>query len=91
MKPHRATNILVLGIISLVMCMPLGIVPWVMGAKDLKEMDAGTMDPDGRGMTQAGQICGIVATCMIIAGIICVAVLHMLGYSLEEIKHMTGN
>jgi hypothetical protein len=90
MKPHRAPQILVLGILSLAVCLPLGVVPWVMGAKDLKEMEAGTMDPDGRGMTQAGKICGIAATGMIIAGIIAVAVLYMLGYSLEEIRHMTG-
>lgn len=30
MKPHRATLILVMGILSLVICEPLGIVVWVM-------------------------------------------------------------
>lgn len=72
------------------MCMPLGIAAWIMGVKDLKEMDAGTMESDGRGMTQAGKICGIVAICMVIVGFIIVAGLHMLGYSLEEIKQMIG-
>jgi hypothetical protein len=33
-----------------------------MGSGDLKEMDAGTMDASGRGTTQVGKICGIVAT-----------------------------
>jgi hypothetical protein len=56
MKPHRGTLILVLGILGLVVCGPLAIVAWVLGSGDLKEMDAGTMDPAGRGNTQAGRI-----------------------------------
>jgi hypothetical protein len=70
MKPHRGTLILVLGILGLVVCGPLGIVAWVMGSGDLKEMDAGTMDPAGRGTTQAGKICGIIATILMILGVI---------------------
>ena len=70
MKPHRGTAILVLGILGLVLCAPLGIVAWVMGAGDLKEMDAGTMDPSGRGNTQAGKICGMIGTILMIIGLI---------------------
>jgi hypothetical protein len=62
MQPHRGTMILVFGILGLVVCMPLGIVAWVMGSGDLKAMDAGTMDPEGRGTTQAGMVLGIIAT-----------------------------
>lgn len=61
-QPHRATLILVLGILSVVICFVCGIVAWVMGNADMKAMDAGTMDPSGRGMTQAGKIIGIVGT-----------------------------
>jgi hypothetical protein len=60
MTPHRGTLILVLGVLGLILCMPLGIVAWVMGSGDLKEMDAGTMDAGGRSMTQAGKIFGII-------------------------------
>jgi hypothetical protein len=78
MKPHRGTLILVLGILSLVICQPLGIAAWIMGSNDMKEMDAGTMDPSGRGLTQAGKICGIVA--LVLLGIaIIIAVLLMIG------------
>jgi hypothetical protein len=70
MKPHRGTLILVLGILGLVICGPLGIVAWVMGSGDLKEIDAGTMDPAGRGTTQAGKICGMIATILMIIGAI---------------------
>ena len=70
MKPHRGTLILVLGILSLVCCGPLGIAAWLMGNTDLKEMAAGTMDPTGQGMTNAGKICGIIGTVLTILGAI---------------------
>ena len=70
MKPHRGTVILILGILGLVLCTPLGIVAWVMGSGDLKEMDAGTMDPSGRGNTNAGKICGMIGTILLIVSII---------------------
>ena len=62
MQPHRGTMILVFGILGLVVCFPFGIVAWVMGNADLKAMDAGTMDPEGRSTTHAGKVIGIVAT-----------------------------
>ncbi len=62
MKPHRGALILVLGILSLVVCGVLGIPAWVMGNKDLREIDAGAMDPAGRGNTNAGRICGMIGT-----------------------------
>ena len=49
--------------------MPLGIVAWVMGSTDLKAMDAGTMDPEGRSITQAGKIIGMIATILYIIGL----------------------
>ena len=70
MKPHRGTLILVLGILSIVLCQILGIPAWVMGNGDLKQMDAGTMDPSGRSITNAGRICGIVATILLILGVV---------------------
>jgi hypothetical protein len=63
-RPHRGTAILVLGILSLVLgCVGwiLGIIAWVMGNADLREMDAGRMDSAGRGITNAGRICGIIS------------------------------
>ena len=65
MQPHRGTVILVLGILSLVICGPLGIVAWLLGSSDLKLMDAGQMDPTGRDLTQAGRVCGIIGTCIL--------------------------
>jgi hypothetical protein len=62
MAPHRGTMILVLGILSLVVFQPLGIAAWIMGNNDIKEIDAGRMDPEGRQTTQIGRILGIIAT-----------------------------
>ncbi len=60
-KPHRGVLILVFGILSWVVCQIFGILAWVWGNTDLKEMDAGRMDPSGRGLTQAGRIIGMVS------------------------------
>jgi hypothetical protein len=68
MQPHRGTLILVLGILSLVVCGPLGIVAWLLGSSDLKAIESGRMDPSGRDLTQAGRICGIIATCLLALG-----------------------
>jgi hypothetical protein len=87
MKPHRGTLILVLGILSLVVCSPLGIAAWVMGSGDLKQMDAGTMDPSGRGNTQAGKICGIIGTILLIVGVIIMALFFMLGLATALAQH----
>src|SRR5262245_28811981 len=61
LKPHRGLTVLLLGIFGLKTCGLLGIVAIIMGRNDLAEMDAGRMDPSGRGMTQAGYIIGIVS------------------------------
>lgn len=67
---HRGGLVLAFGIISVVIgiagCGPvglvLGILAWRWGAKDQQAMDAGAMDPEGRGLTQAGMITGIIGT-----------------------------
>lgn len=70
LDPHRGSTILVLGILSLVFCVILGIIAWVMGNHDLEEMRAGRMDPSGEGMTQAGRICGIISVVLNLVGIV---------------------
>jgi hypothetical protein len=40
----------------------LGIPAWILGRRDLRKMDAGEMDPQGRGQTNSGMICGIIGT-----------------------------
>ncbi|HUT46711.1 MAG TPA: hypothetical protein VMX36_10535 [Sedimentisphaerales bacterium] len=70
LRPHRGTLILVLGILGLVCCFISGIVAWVMGSSDLKEMAAGRMDTSGQGLTQAGKICGMISVILQIVGFV---------------------
>ncbi len=70
LKPHRGTLVLVLGILGIACCMICGIIAWVMGNNDLKEMDAGIMDPEGKSITQAGKICGMVSVGLQILGLL---------------------
>ena len=83
MKPHRGTLILVLGILGLVLCGIFTAVPaWIMGSSDLKAMDAGTMDPNGRSNTNAGRILGMVGTILAILAAVVVVILMALGMAL---------
>jgi len=66
LRPHRGAMILTFGILGLVICVVFGIVAWVMGNADLREMAAGTMDRAGEGMTRAGKICGMISTILLI-------------------------
>ena len=70
--PHRGGLILTMGILALMCnCMAVpGILAWIMGKGDLKLMDAGVMDDEGRGITQAGMIMGIIGTCFVALGIL---------------------
>jgi hypothetical protein len=70
MQPHRGTLVLVLGILSLIVCGPLGIAAWLLGNSDLKAIEAGQMDPSGKDLTQAGRICGIIGTCILAVSVL---------------------
>jgi len=80
MKPHRGRLILLLGILGLVPCGIFTAIPaWIMGRNDLKEMSAGTMDPNGRSLTNAGRICGMIVTIVSAIAVVICAVLIALG------------
>ena len=70
LAPHRGTVVLVLGILGIVVCFICGIIAWVMGNNDIRKMDAGVMDPSGRGLTQAGKICGMISCILVIIGFV---------------------
>lgn len=44
-------------------------------------MDAGTMDPAGHGNTQAGKICGIIATILMVLGAVIFAMFFLFGFA----------
>jgi len=82
--PHRGSLILGLGLSSVisavVLCMccsalgvvslGLGIAAWVMGARDLKAMASGAMDPRGHSSTQGGMVCGIIGAILGFLGLL---------------------
>ena len=54
--------VLVIGIASLICCMPAGIVAWILGNRVLAEMDAQPGRYGNRTITQVGRVLGMVAT-----------------------------
>ena len=79
MQPHRGAVILVLGILGLVFCALCAPFAWIMGKNDLEQMNAGGMDPAGRGLTQAGMYLGLAGTILIGIGLLLVVGLFILG------------
>jgi len=71
--------ILTFGILGIACCFPFGIAAWIMGNNDLQQIDAGLMDPTGKGITNAGKICGIIGT---VLGIFCTG-LQLLSFASE--------
>ena len=72
----QGTTILVMGILSLVIGFACGIglllgpVAWVMGNNAIAEIDQNPPAYTNRGSVQAGRICGIVATALLIIGVL---------------------
>jgi hypothetical protein len=81
-EQSQATTILVLGILGLVCCAPLGIAAWVMGNKELEAIDAGLRNPENRGTANAGRIIGIVATALLGVGLILLLLSLVFGFAL---------
>jgi hypothetical protein len=78
--PHRGPLILILGIMGLfVQCPIFPLMSWVMGSNDLREMQAGRMDPAGRDLTRAGMVIGMVLSILWIAGILFLFVAMLAG------------
>jgi hypothetical protein len=78
-RPHRGALILTLGLVAFFCCPLTGIASWIMGNADLRDMDAGVMDPSGRGLTNAGRIIGIVALVLNVLLILFYMAMMMMG------------
>jgi hypothetical protein len=65
----KGTQILVLGILSLVCCGLLGPVAWIQGNNVLREIDAAPWAYANRGNVQAGRIIGIISTVLLVGTI----------------------
>lgn len=81
-NPHRGGLVLALGILSWAIGCPIfGIMAWVMGSSDLRDMQRGAMDARGMGLTQAGQIIGMIHAILMLAALVFV-VFAMLAWGL---------
>ena len=71
LQPHQGGMILTLGIVSLFcnICLIPGLLAWMLGTQDMRKMDNGIMESDGRGLTQAGMIIGMVMTCLFLLSV----------------------
>jgi hypothetical protein len=89
LKPHRGGMLLAFGILGLLCCIIFGILAWVMGSTDLKEMEAGRMDPSGEGMTKAAKILGIIGCVLNVLGILAGIAMMFFGVALAGLQGMS--
>jgi hypothetical protein len=66
----RGTVILVVGILGVALCQLAAPFAWVMGSRALAEIDSAPGVASNRGMVQAGRICGIVGSCILIVPVV---------------------
>ena len=70
-----ASIVLSCGCIGLV----LGIVTIIMANKDLAEIDAGIMDPAGRGNTNTGRTLGVVSIALFVVALVVALIIGLAG------------
>ncbi|MFB9315636.1 hypothetical protein [Nocardioides plantarum] len=76
-----ASTVLVLGILGLVLCQVLSPVAWVLGGRTLREIDASGGRYGGRGTVNAGRICGIVGTIILVLSLLLVVAFVVIALS----------
>lgn len=77
----QGTTILVLGILSLVVCGLMGPFAWSMGTKALREIDANPGRYSNRSSVNAGRICGMIASILIIVAIVFYAFIIVIAFA----------
>ena len=75
----KATMVLVLGILGIVLCGLIAPFAWVMGNQVIREIDASGGAIGGRSNANAGRICGIVGTILIGVGVVFMVALLAIG------------
>jgi hypothetical protein len=75
----KGVTILVLGILSIVCCSPLGIAALIMGNTALREIDAQPGRYRNRQLVQIGRILGIIGIVLLVLSLIWVLFLGGLG------------
>jgi hypothetical protein len=61
-EADRSGFVLFLGILSLFMCGPVGLVAWIMAGSDLRKVCKGLLPPERAGILKVGRALGIIGT-----------------------------
>ncbi len=61
---RQARELVLIGAIALLLFQPLGIVAWMVGARDLRIMRGAGADQDNRGTVMLGMVLGIVSVAL---------------------------
>lgn len=75
----KAQTAMILGILGLVCCGLLAIPAYIIGNNAVKEIDASGGQYGGRGMANAGKICGLIGIVLMVLGIIFYVILFAVG------------
>ncbi|MFI7668420.1 DUF4190 domain-containing protein [Nocardia sp. NPDC049526] len=75
----QAVLILILGIVSLVLCILTGPFAWFMGRRALTDIDRSGGAIGGRSMVMAGYICGIISSAFIILAVVGAIIVLIVG------------
>ena len=86
----RATTVLVLGILGIVVCGLIGPFAWSMGNGVVREIDASGGRWGGRTEANVGRILGIVSSVLLILGIVFVVVVFTFGGVVSSSFSTTG-
>jgi hypothetical protein len=69
-EADRSGLILFLGILSLFMCGPVGLVAWIMAASDLRKVRKGLLPPQKAGILKVGRALGITGIVVFVSVIV---------------------
>ncbi len=72
-KESRSDLVLILGILSLFMCGPLGPIAWIIANSDFKRIRAGTVSSRKIGLLKVGKALGIIGAILFVAAIFAIA------------------
>lgn len=74
-EQSQATTALVLGILGIICCQPLGIFAWVMGNNEIAAIREGRRNPANEGTAGAARILGIISVVLLAIGVVALSLI----------------
>jgi hypothetical protein len=84
-EDSQASTALVLGILGIVCCQPLGPFAWVMATNEISGIRSGMRSPTNEGTANAARILGIIGTVLLAVGVI-VGILVISGVMVTQVR-----